>query len=86
MGDGNPLRSCLTVLELLDQRIDELDRLIDEVSAPDRQADEHRRLGILLANLRALRHSKMAAGYAPNPASNLIAMSTAQPGQHCPAQ
>ena len=75
----------MTVLELLDQRIAELDRLIDEVSAPDRRAAEHGCFGILRANLRALRQSKMGASYAPSPVSNLIAMPTAQPRQHWPA-
>jgi len=49
----------LTVLELLDQRIAELDRLIGEASAPKVRSDEDRGLEIMRANLRALRSSRL---------------------------
>jgi hypothetical protein len=67
------IEGCLTVLDLLDQRISELGRLIAEASMPERQSDEDCDLEILRANLRALRHCK-AEAYAPMPANNLLAM------------
>jgi hypothetical protein len=57
----------VTAIELLYQRIAELDQLIMEASAPDGRPDEHRSLSILRASLQALRHCKTAEDTRPSP-------------------
>ena len=77
-------RTCLTAIELMDQRIAELERLIVEASPRQRQTAKSCDLEILLASLRDLRRSKTAEDYA-QPTSWLSAAPTVQPRQHSPA-